>query len=71
MVVLMLLRRLLSSEEGQEFTNCLSYKPTTPGNIASRFLVSLVTLSLYHYVILYQHNQVEHNGIFDQERRVP
>ena len=53
MVVLMLPRRLLSSEEGQEFTNCLSYKPRLPGNIASRslFLMILVAmLSLIRFI---------------------
>ena len=44
--------RLLSQEEGQEFTNCLRYKPTPPGNIASRYLEYLVIfLSCYIFIL--------------------
>ena len=39
MVMVMRLQRLLTPEEGLEFTNCLSYKPRPAGNIASRYLL--------------------------------
>ena len=44
--------RLLSQEEGEEFTDCLSYKPTPPGNIASRYLV-VISCYLAYLVILH------------------
>ena len=53
MLMVMRLQRLLSPEEGLELTNCLSYKPRPPGNIASRsnFLIILVAmLSLIRFI---------------------
>ena len=55
----MRLQRLLSPEEGLELTNCLSYKPRPPGNIASRslFLIILVALlSLICFIFNFNFN---------------
>ena len=59
MLMVMRLQRLLSPEEGLELTNCLSYKPRPPGNIASRslFLIILVALlSLICFIFNFNFN---------------
>ena len=57
MAMMMVLWRLLSQEEGEEFTDCLSHKPTPPGNIASRYLV-LISCYLAYLVIFSSFNLV-------------
>ena len=52
MMMVMRLQRLLSPEEGLEYTNCLSYKLRPAGNIASRshvliILVAMLSLNLF------------------------
>ena len=50
--MLMRLHRLLTPEEGLELTNCLSYKPRLPGNIASRSLFLIIMVAMLSLIRL-------------------